>query len=96
MNSLLCILSLLFVIGWPVFVLVYTHRQKQCLERIEFNEYYEDVFYGRLSNDEVPDLQQSLYLIFRYTKYIFYAISASVLGNFPLGALILMILLQLG
>lgn len=43
----------------------------------------------------MPTLQQTLYLPFRYIKYLFYAIAASGLGKYPLGAFIPIIILQI-
>ena len=94
-NAILCILAFFCTLAWPAFVLFYTRRYYYECEYSEYLHYFEDIYYLKIPQYELPSKHHRMgYPLVKTIKLFLTVLVICYLGNIASLTLVILILLQ--
>jgi hypothetical protein len=89
-----CIVCLLIAIALPIATYLFMNIKFSNMEYSDYSYWYEDVFFQKLPTQSVPSNHHSIYILANNIRFILLAICFAFLGQFPIAALLTIILIH--
>lgn len=94
-NMIFCFLSMLLMVALPIVTLLYLNRRYFRLDYFEYCYWYQSVFYLKLPEESLPSNHHRIMIIIRNLRYILCVVCFAFLGNYPVQALVILILVNI-
>lgn len=91
-NMIFCFVVLVLMVVLPPATLVYLNKRYFRLDYFEYSYWYENLFFLLLPQESLPSNHHRVLIVIRNARYVILVACFAFLGNYPVQALVIIIL----
>lgn len=94
-NAIFCIVCLIVAVVLPIVTFMYLNKKYFKTDYFEYTYWYENILFQKLPSQSLPSNHHRILILVRNFRYYLLAICFAFVGNYPMVALVVIILLHI-